>query len=100
MKEKTFLTLKPGTELIETESRVGIRLGDKLRYAENAGQAALLRALAHGPQPLDAVSALLRAQYDVLPEDAATALETMKFVLDFGDYYDTGGTDPPKKDRG
>lgn len=100
MKEETFLTLKPGTALTETGGRVGIRLGDKLRYAENTGQATLLRALTGGPQPLCAVTALLRAQDDVLPEDAATALETMKFILDFGDYYDTGGVDPPRKNSG
>lgn len=100
MNEKTFLTLKPGTELTEVNSRVGIRLGDKLRYAENAGQAALLRALGRGPQPLHAMTTLLRARDGPLPEDASTALETMKFILDFGDYFDTDGADPPEKESG
>lgn len=95
MEEKTFLTLKPGTTLSEIDGRVCIRLGDKLRYAENTGQIALLRALIAGPQPLGSVSTLLSTQDDTLPKDTAIALDTMKFILYFTDYYDIGGADPP-----
>ncbi|MEG1578348.1 MAG: hypothetical protein RR336_06255 [Oscillospiraceae bacterium] len=97
MKEQNCLVLKPGATLTETDGRVGIRLGDKLRYAENPAQAALLRALAREPQTLDALSALLRVRDGPLPEDTATALATAAFILDFTEFYDTGGKDPPKE---
>lgn len=96
MEEQNFLILKSGATLIETDGHVGVQLGDKLRYAENPAQAALLRALAQEPQSLDAASALLRVRDGPLPEDAATALATAAFILDFTEFYDTGGADPPK----
>lgn len=97
MEEKLFLVLKPGAALTEADGRVGIRLGEKLVYAKNTAQAALLRALAREPQPLDAATAMLRVQDSSLPEETATALATAAFILDFGDCFDTGGADPPGK---
>ena len=93
MEGKNFWVLKPGATLTEQAGRIGLQLGGKLHYAESAGQAALLRALSHGPQPLGTVSVLLRTRDETLGEDTATVLETMKFVLDFGDYFDALGAD-------
>lgn len=94
MEQRLFLCLKPGAEPTEENGAMGLRLGDRLRFARSAGQAAALRALAQGPQTLAAVSALLRVRDGPLSEEAETALQTAAFILEFDDYLDAGGDAP------
>lgn len=95
MEKTLFIVLKPGAELTEEDGCVGIQRDGKSRFAQNEGQAAALRALARQPQTLAAVSALLRVRDGPEKEEWEIALLMAAFILDFGDYLDSGGTDLP-----
>lgn len=95
MEKTLFVGLKPGAELTEMDGCVGIQRDGKSRFAQNEGQVAALRALARQPQTLAVVSALLRAQDGPEKEEWEIALLMAAFILDFGDFFDTCGTDPP-----
>ena len=86
MNESKML-LKPGVTLAVQADGIGLLLNGQARFAQNARQASLLRALYGGVQTPDALTAFLCRESAALTEyDASLALAD--FILCFGDYLE------------
>ena len=86
--DETILTLKPGVTLTERDGQSGLSLHGQTKFAKDARQAEVLRALISQSQPLDSLLVLLHA-WDAPPKnDNEISLTIAGFILDFGDYLE------------
>ena len=83
--DETMLTLKPGTTLT---GQTGIVLNGRVRFAKDARQAKILRALVERPQSLENLMTLLHARDGPPRNDHDGSLTIAGFILDFGKFLE------------
>ncbi|BAK97803.1 hypothetical protein OBV_06050 [Oscillibacter valericigenes Sjm18-20] len=86
--DQTMLTLKHGTTLAERGGQMGIVLNGRVRFAQNARQAEILRALVERPRSIKSLTALLRARDCATDNGSEFFLAIAEFILDFGEYLE------------
>jgi len=82
------LAFKPGVTLTAEGDAVCLTMGQRIRCAQNARQALLLKALKRGSQSPESLAALLRESREAPEDDTQAALIIAAFILDFGDYLE------------
>lgn len=83
-----MLTLKPGTMLAERGGRTSLVLDGRVRFAKDARQAEILRALVEQSQSLEDLMALLSARDGPSANDSEVSIAMAEFILDFGEYLE------------
>lgn len=87
--DQIMLTLKPGVMLTEQAGQTGLTLLGCVRFARDARQAQILRALALQSQSLEDLMALLHTRDGPPRNDHRISLDLAGFILDFGEYLET-----------
>lgn len=85
---ETMLTLKPDVTLTERDGQVGLTLHGHARFAKDARQTKILRALVLQSQSLESLISLLHARDDPFQNDNYISLAMAEFILDFGDFLE------------
>ncbi|MET0018018.1 hypothetical protein [Oscillibacter sp.] len=86
--DKTMLILKPDVTLIEQGYQTGLVLNGCVRFAQDARQAKILRALVLRPQSLESLMALLHTRDDPQSENE-NSLTIAEFILDFSEFLES-----------
>ncbi|MEA4973611.1 MAG: hypothetical protein VB119_10645 [Candidatus Metalachnospira sp.] len=84
--DKTLLKLKPGVTLIEQDGGFGFTLDGRTKFAKNAEQEIILRALAEQPQTLEKLFSWLCVKGSTTFRYTDASLALAEFILDL-DYY-------------
>lgn len=84
--ENTFLKLKPGVTLTEQNGSLGFTLDGHTKFARNAEQAIILRALTEQPQTLEKLFSWLCVKGGKKFRYTDASLSLAEFILDL-DYY-------------
>lgn len=87
--DETIITLKSGVMLTEHNVKTSLTLNGQTRYANNAIQSELLRALATKPQPLEVMMNTIYARGDPSYSESEVSLAMAEFILDFGEYLES-----------
>lgn len=87
--DQIMLTLKPGVTLAERGGQIGLLLQGRVRFAKDARQAEILRALVQRPQSLENLMVLLHARDGPPERDHRISLAIAEFILNFGEYLES-----------
>ncbi|KAF5044761.1 hypothetical protein DSECCO2_488330 [anaerobic digester metagenome] len=87
--DQIMLTLKPGVTLAERGGQIGLALQERVRFAKDARQAKILRALVLQSQSLESLMALLHTGNDPPENDPGISLAMAEFILDFDEYLES-----------
>lgn len=86
--DQIMLSLKPGVTLAEQGGQIGLVLQGRARFARDARQTEILRALILQSQSLETLMALLHTGNDPPENDPGISLAMAGFILDFGEFLE------------
>ncbi len=87
--DQIMLTLKPGVTLAERGGQIGLVLQERIRFAKDARQAEILRALVERAQTIESLMAHLHTGDDPPENDHRIFLTIAEFILDFGEFLES-----------